>query len=77
MVISETPSSEQIDVAEHTPLEGLLKEGANSVDLFQAMVRLGLFSEKENLDVVLHSRPLHFPEEASTWVDVRTLLGCS
>ena len=71
MVISETPSSEPIDVTEHTPLEGLLKEGANSVDLFNAMVQLGVFSEKENLDIILHRRPLHFPDEASTWVDVR------
>lgn len=69
MIISETPSSEPIDVTEHTPLEGLLKEGANSVDLFNAMVQLGVFSEKENLDIILHRRPLHFPEEASTWVD--------
>lgn len=69
-VILESPTDEPLDLSEHAQLEGLIKDGAKPVDLFNAMVRLGLFDKKESLDLILHNRPLHFPEEADAWVNV-------
>jgi len=70
IIMVQKPRSEPLDLAEHPPLEGLLKEGSTPADLFNVMVRLGLFSEQENMDVLLHHKPLHLPQEAYAWADV-------
>lgn len=73
-VIMATSGNESIDLDAHSSFEGLLKEGSTAVDLFNVMVRLGLFSQTENLEVILHPRPLKLPEESLKWVDVRPML---
>ncbi len=62
-VILASKPNDEVDVSAISPLEGLLKEGSTPEDLFKMLVSLGIFSEQEALEVVLHPTPLDFSEE--------------
>ncbi len=62
VILSSKPNDE-VDVSAVSPLEGLLKEGSTPEDLFKMLVSLGIFSEHETLEAVLHPAPLDFSED--------------